>query len=158
LIDLSRFSDEEIKTVFFTKTALKIALLVQKYIYQPARLKQYLNDFFKLGILYFREEEGLRFLESVCRYIYCATEIEAEEILKTVEYLPNGAEETVMTTAERLRKEGKKEGQKEGWERGQKEARLEDARRMLEEGLDVNLIIKITGLSRDEVEKLKHKE
>jgi len=150
LIDLSKLSDEEIKTMVFTRAAVKIALLVQKYIYQPARLKQYLNDFFKLGILYFREEEGLRFLESVCRYIYCATEIEAEEILKTVEYLPNGAEETVMTTAERLRKEGQKEGQKE--------AKLEDARRMLIKGYPTKDVCEITGLSRDEVERLKHKE
>ena len=59
-----------------------------------------------------------------------------------------------MTTAERLRKEGREEGREEG----QKEAKLENARRMLEEGLDVKLIRKITGLSRDEVEKLKHKE
>ncbi len=56
-----------------------------------------------------------------------------------------------MTTAERLRKEGREEG----WERVQKEARMEEARRMLEEGLDVNLIIKITGLSLDEVQKLE---
>ena len=90
----------------------------------------------------------------MCRYIYCATEIEAEEILKTVEYLPNGAEETVMTTAERLRKEGRKEG----WERGQKEARLEDARRMLKKGYPTEDICEITGLSRDEVEQLQHKE
>jgi len=63
LIDLSGFSDEEIKTEVFTRAAVKIALLVQKYIFQPERLKQYLKDFFKLGILYFKEEEGLRFLE-----------------------------------------------------------------------------------------------
>ena len=86
---------------------------------------------------------------SVCRYIFTATDIGAEEILKTVEYLTEGAEETVMTTAERLRKEGRKEGQKE--------ARLESARRMLEEGLDINLIIKITGLSPDEVRELEEK-
>ncbi len=63
LIDLSEFSDEGIKTVVFTRAAVKIALLAQKYIFQPERLKQHLNDFFKLGILYFKEEEGLRFLE-----------------------------------------------------------------------------------------------
>ncbi len=68
-----------------------------------------------------------------------------------MEYLTEGAEETVMTTAERLRKEGRKEGRQEG----RKEAILESARRMLEEGLDINLIIKITGLSPDEVRKLE---
>jgi predicted transposase YdaD len=130
-----------------------------------------LKDFFKLGILYFRQEEGLRFLESVCGYIYTATEIEAETIIKTVDALPQRAEEVVMTTAERLRKEGKEEGKeegreegkKEGWEKGQikgrekgqKEAKLEDARKMIEEGLDEKMIMRITGLTRDEVRKLK---
>jgi predicted transposase/invertase (TIGR01784 family) len=69
--------------------------------------------------------------------------------------LPDGAKEAIMTTAEKLRKQGREEGEKRGEQRGEKNAKLEDARRMLEEGLAVELIIKITGLSRDEVEKLK---
>jgi predicted transposase/invertase (TIGR01784 family) len=48
-----------------------------------------------------------------------------------------------MTTAEKLMKQG------------EKKAKTEDARKMLEEGLAVELIVKVTGLSRDEVEKLK---
>jgi predicted transposase/invertase (TIGR01784 family) len=159
LIDLSDFSDEEIKTIIFTREAVKIAMLVQKHIFRPEKLRKHLNDFFKLGILYFKEEEGLRFLESVCRYIYTATEIEAETIIKTVDALPQRAEEVVMTTAEKLRKEGKEEGQREGWEKGQKEGRekanFEHARKMLEEGLDEKLIMRITGLSREDVRKLK---
>jgi predicted transposase/invertase (TIGR01784 family) len=116
---------------------------------------EYLKDFLNLGILYFKEEEGLRFLESVCRYIFSATEIEAETIIKTVEALPQRAEEVVMTTAEKLRKEG----QREGWEKGQKEGRentsFEHARKMIEEGLDETLIMRITGLSREKVRKLQ---
>jgi predicted transposase/invertase (TIGR01784 family) len=163
LIDLSDFSDEEIKTEIFTREAVKIALLVQKHIFSPERLRKYLKDFFKLGILYFRQEEGLRFLENVCRYIYTATEIEAETIIKTVDVLPQRAEEVVMTTAEKLRKEGREEGKeegreeghKEGWEKGQKEAKLEDARKMLLRGYPIKDICDITGLPLDEVRKLK---
>jgi len=102
-----------------------------------------LNDFFKLGILYFKEEDRLRFLESVCRYVYAATKIDADAIIKTVDALPKSAREVIMTTAEKLRKEG------------QKEAKLEDARKMLEEGFDEKLIVKITGLSQEAVRKLK---
>ena len=108
---------------------------------------KYLNDFLKLGILYFKEYEGLRFLESVCRYIFTATEIEAETIIKTVDVLPQRAEEVVMTTAEKLRKEGQREGQEK--------TNFEHARKMIEEGLDEKLIMRITGLSREEVRKLQ---
>ena len=48
-----------------------------------------------------------------------------------------------MTTAERLKKQGREE------------AKLEDARRMFEEGLDDELIVRISGLSRQEALKLK---
>jgi predicted transposase/invertase (TIGR01784 family) len=102
-------------------------------------LREHLQDFFKLGILYFKEEEGLRFLESVCRYIYSAAEIRAEEILKAVEYLPHDAEEVFMTAAEQLKKE----------------AKLEDARKMLIKGYPIKDICDITGLTLDEVRKLK---
>jgi predicted transposase/invertase (TIGR01784 family) len=145
LVDLSEYSDEQIKTRIFTRTAVKIAMLVQKHIFYPEMLQEHLKGFFKLGILYFRQEEGLRFLESVCRYIYTATEIEAETIIKTVDALPQRAEEVVMTTAEKLRKEGREE------------AKLEDARKMLEEGLDEKLIMRITGLTLGEVRKLKER-
>jgi predicted transposase/invertase (TIGR01784 family) len=147
LIDLSTFSDEEIKTVIFTRTAVKIALLVQKNIFRPEKLRKHLNDFFKLGILYFKEEEGLRFLESVCKYIYTAAEISAEEILKAVENLPEHAEEVFMTAAEQLRKEGREEGQKE--------ANIEHARKMLIKGYPIEDVCEITGLTPDEVRKLQ---
>jgi predicted transposase/invertase (TIGR01784 family) len=106
-----------------------------------------LNDFFKLGILYFKEEEGLRFLESVCRYIYTTAEISAEEILKAVENLPEHAEEVFMTAAEQLRKEGREEGQKE--------ANIEHARKMLIKGYPIEDVCEITGLTPDEVRKLQ---
>ena len=64
-----------------------------------------------------------------------------------------------MTTAEKLRKQGKQEGLEEGLEEGEKkgkqEAKLEDARRMLEKGYPIEDVCEITGLSLDEVEKLK---
>jgi len=42
------------------------------------------------------------------------------------------------------------------WERnGIEKAKLENAKRMLEKGLDIQLIIEINGLSREEIEKLK---
>ena len=60
-----------------------------------------------------------------------------------------------MTTAEKLRKQGKQEGLEEGEKKGKQEAKLEYARRMLEKGYPIEDVCEITGLSRAEVEKLK---
>ena len=64
-----------------------------------------------------------------------------------------------MTTAEKLRKQGRREGKQEGLEegeqRGEKKAKLEYARRMLEKGYPVEDICEITGLSREEIQTLR---
>ena len=51
-----------------------------------------------------------------------------------------------MTTAMRLKEEGIKEGIKE--------EKIETAKKMKNEGLAINLIQKITGLTKEEIEKL----
>ncbi|MBE7436814.1 MAG: hypothetical protein HS115_00045 [Spirochaetales bacterium] len=55
--------------------------------------------------------------------------------------------EAIMTAAEQLKQEGKAEGRLEG----KLEGKLEDARRMEEEGMELRLIAKITGLTTDEL-------
>ena len=44
---------------------------------------------------------------------------------------------------------------KKGMDQGIKEAKLEGAKKMLAEGLELSLIARVTGLSREEIEKLK---
>jgi predicted transposase/invertase (TIGR01784 family) len=51
--------------------------------------------------------------------------------------------------------EGIKKGIEEGIKKGLKEGKREDAKMMLKEGLDLNLIIKITGLTESEVLELE---
>ena len=58
-----------------------------------------------------------------------------------------------MTTATKLREEGKIEGKIEC----KIEAKLETARRMLEKGSDVSFIAEVTGLSQAEIEALHNK-
>ena len=49
---------------------------------------------------------------------------------------------------------GKKMGMEQGMEKGAKEKTLEIAKESLKEGLSIELIIKLTGLSKEEIEKL----
>jgi predicted transposase/invertase (TIGR01784 family) len=52
-------------------------------------------------------------------------------------------------------KKGLEEGIKKGIEEGIKKGKREDAKMMLKEGLDLNLIIKITELTESEILELK---
>ncbi|AGS80517.1 hypothetical protein [Leptospira alstonii] len=52
-----------------------------------------------------------------------------------------------MTTAERLREEGKIEGEL----KGKIEGKIEDARNMLSERIDLNVVLRVTGLTEKEL-------
>jgi predicted transposase YdaD len=79
----------------------------------------------------------------MCRYLFKATSLSSETIIKAVTPLPQNGKEAIMTTAEKLMEQGEL-----------KKAR-QTAQRMLEEGLDIDLIVRVTGLSREEVEGLR---
>lgn len=54
----------------------------------------------------------------------------------------------------REREEGKKEGIKEGIEKGVEKEKYALAKNMKTENIDINLISKITGLSKEEIDNL----
>ncbi|EMO14681.1 hypothetical protein LEP1GSC175_3382 [Leptospira santarosai str. HAI821] len=56
-----------------------------------------------------------------------------------------------MTTAERLRQEGKIEGKIEGKVEGKVEGKIETARNMLLDGASLEYILKITGLTEQDL-------
>ncbi len=75
------------------------------------------------------------------------------------------SERKIITDLEIAEKEGRKEGEKIGEEKGRKEGEkigekkgerkkaIETAKKMKEKGLDINFIVEITGLSKEEIEK-----
>ena len=62
-----------------------------------------------------------------------------------------GLEEGIQKGIEK----GKKEGKKEGIEEGVMQEKLNNAKKMLENNLDIEIISKVTGLTEEEIEKLK---
>ncbi|EMC3023022.1 transposase, partial [Escherichia coli] len=54
------------------------------------------------------------------------------------------------------RMEGRMEGRAEGRLEGQLEGKLETARNMLAEGMGLQTIMKITGLSEEQLKKISH--
>ncbi|MFW5800232.1 MAG: Rpn family recombination-promoting nuclease/putative transposase, partial [Spirochaetota bacterium] len=62
--------------------------------------------------------------------------------------------EVVMTLEDKLIEKGRKEGIKEGEERGEKRKAIETAKKMKNDGVEINIIMKYTELSKEEIEKL----
>ncbi len=110
LTDLSTYTDCQIKDGIFQREAVEIGLLMQKNILAEKKLAMHLKDFIGIGRLYFQEEEGLKFLESVLRYLFSSTEIAVGDALKSIEMIDGRTEETLMTTAEKLIEQGIEKG------------------------------------------------
>ena len=66
----------------------------------------------------------------------------------------DGLEEGEAIGIEKGRAEGRAEGEAIGLQKGETIGILKTAKKMKEEGLDVNVISKLTNLSVDEIEKL----
>ncbi len=114
LTDLSKYSNEDIKEKVFRKASLEISLLIMRNIFNENELESNLKDFFEIGRHYFEEEEGLRFLESIIRYLYSTTEIEVDTVVDTIKEISEKGGEISMTTAAKLIEKGKIEGKIEG--------------------------------------------
>ena len=79
--------------------------------------------------------------------------IEAEQI---VDYLSEGGGKGMLAQSiEEIRREAKEEGLEKGIEEGMEKGILKIAKRMLLEGFGVEKIAKLTGLSAEEIGKLK---
>ncbi|PHM66694.1 putative transposase [Xenorhabdus stockiae] len=62
----------------------------------------------------------------------------------------------LMTIAEQLEQKGREQGRTEGRAEGKAEGKLETARALLQHGVSLDIIATSTGLSREEIEALKH--
>ncbi|WP_337784734.1 PD-(D/E)XK nuclease family transposase, partial [Prevotella sp.] len=107
---------------------------------RPAALKE--KVFSKL----FEEAEIAKFTPTELK--------EYEDSLKAYRDVKN----SIDTAMEKGREEGRAEGRAEGREEGRAEGRVEGviqvARKLLDAGMDVDTIMKMTDLSKGEIEKL----
>ena len=102
LTDLSSYTDSQIKDGTFKRAAIEIGLLMEKNIFNEKKLVTHLKDIINIGRLYYREEEGLKFLESILRYLFSSTEITMDTALNCIEIKDSRSREALMTTADKL--------------------------------------------------------
>ena len=65
-----------------------------------------------------------------------------------------GMNEGMKAGLEKGVKKGRLEGIKEGWEKGEQKKQIEIARKMREDGISIDIIIKYTGLQSSDIENL----
>jgi predicted transposase/invertase (TIGR01784 family) len=131
----------------FDREANKVLFLLMKHIFDTEYLEEHLEEILKTGKEYFNKGNGWKFLKTVLIYLYTTNEIKTEKIIKIVNKISEEGGKLAMTTAMRLREEGKIEGKLE--------EKIETAKNMIKKGYSIEEICEITGLEREKIEKLK---
>lgn len=82
------------------------------------KLRHRLKSFLEIGRLYYEHKRGLKFFESIIRYLLYATEINSEELSQKIKQISSEGGYLAMSTAMKLIEQGRKEERREnllGW-------------------------------------------
>ncbi|EHQ90635.1 Rpn family recombination-promoting nuclease/putative transposase [Desulfosporosinus youngiae] len=98
-----------------------------------------------------KQDKESEYFETFIRYIMNArNDLEFQTVYDLAKEISLERSEVLMTIAEKLITEGMERGLEEGMEKG----KLEVAENLLRLGMEVDMIIKATGLAEDEIRKL----
>ncbi|HEB11467.1 MAG TPA: Rpn family recombination-promoting nuclease/putative transposase [Spirochaetales bacterium] len=136
----------------------KVMTLLFKHIADEKYLKEKMVEIFSLVREFFAGEKR-EIIITFLLYIMHTTEIDKEYIRKCLNAISPEGGEIAMTTAMKLREEGKREGiqegiregiqegKKEGIQEGLKRKAIEDAKNMLLDGISIEKAAQYTGLN-----------
>ena len=150
LVDLSVVSDEEI----LTHKGVALLELIQKHIRTRDDLMELVP---KIAVLLNMRYNTVDQVRSVMEYIAYNGYIldESQFFSQLIEQSPEY--ETMLTTiAEQLEQKGIEKGIEKGREEGREETLINMTRSLLQQGVDLNIIMQCTGLTREKIESLKH--
>lgn len=136
LLDLSKTDLDKLESV-----TLRVILGVIQRIWEgDDEFLGHLGELLELLGSLQNESKRVEILKKLFLYIYNVREIQPQEISKVLNRSKlEKYEDLSMTTAEKLREEGKIEG------------KIETARNMFSEGLKLEVILRITGLSEKDL-------
>ena len=165
IYDISKYTDEEIKG----EAQLRILLTIFRDIF--IKNNKELQESINRAVEYLQELEdrqtGIEYFETFIRYVFNArkslTKRDVEKMIEELEKTYPEGSKVMMTIIERFKEEGKEEGMlkgiavgmEKGMEVGAKKNKVEVVRNAINEGIEVSLIAKLTGLTKTEVEKIK---
>ena len=154
--------DEYVDMGFEIEDEIASKYIEVHYIELPKFKKRELSKFTKLDqwmCIFTQNKEGIMLAEKENK--------EIEKAINTLDFLSKDPKERerhnsiVMAEYNRLVseqnffEEGKEKGRKEGKIEGKREEKIEIVKKMLKEKLPIEMIEKLTGLSKEEIEKLK---
>ena len=157
LYDLSAM-DTDLKTV----SAMQLILRVMRDVMQLGR-EEIIATIADIMVVFEEnlEDDKITYYTGVClKYVLSVkSDITKEDLLSIANHIPREGSELIMTLAEQLKQEGRQEGRQEGLQEGMQKGRLETttkiARNALSMSLKVEDIMKLTGLTMEELDEIK---
>ncbi len=158
LIDINRFREEEllelpnlIKTVFLMDRAKNSVEVMQQFSKTESILKNFDVSDYQLFKTWAKNilSRGLP-VEKQAEMAKIIKESDPEEVSEMI----SNVERVLKEAFEKTQMDSLAMGKMEGKEEGREEVKLELVERMLGESLSIDLIVRITGLSYDEIEKI----
>lgn len=157
LVDVTVIPDDEIAN----HRSMAALTLLQKHIHHRdlAELVDRLAPILLAGYLSSTQ------VVSLVHYIVQAGETsDAEAFVRQLAQRVPQHGDTLMTIAQQLERKGmekgfqlgRQEGRQEGHSEGERDAKLKIARAMLQNGFDRNAVMKMTGLTADELAQIRH--
>ena len=149
LVDVTVIPDDEI----MGHRSMAALTLLQKHIHR--RDVSELLD--KLTLLLLTETLTREQVHSLITYLVQAGEAVDSVVFvrELAQRVPQHGDE-LMTIAQQLEQKGIEIGEQRGIEKGEREATLKIARTMLENGIEPRSVMKMTGLTEDEIQQLRH--
>jgi predicted transposase/invertase (TIGR01784 family) len=146
LQDVSHMPDEDIQG----SSLLRMILTTFKYIHSPG-IRNKLWDIFKLFLELENKNNISEYLEALVTYLVNSPgKLTEEELQEPVNRLIEEGGANMETIFEKW----VEKGVEKGIEKGKIEKAFEVAKKMLLKGLDPNTIMDMTGLNREDIEKL----
>ncbi|EMN72114.1 hypothetical protein LEP1GSC100_0398, partial [Leptospira interrogans serovar Bataviae str. UI 08561] len=149
LFDLSRVDLNRLESI-----TLRVILGVVQKIWEGDTLfLSHLGEIFELLTGLKNESKRVEIFQKLFLYIFNVREIEPTEITNLLSHSRYNREyeDLAMTTAEKLRKEGEIKGEMKGELKGIIKGKIEDARIMFKEGFELDVVLRITGLTEQEL-------
>ena len=170
LIDVSKLSEEELKRHAYSGLMLHFLAKIHEkeilpYIEAYKEIIKMISekDFTYIeDLLIYILEKGRseKMTEVISTFQETVAESEKGKVMTIADQLREEGRKEAMTMAEKLKEqgrlEGRQEGRQEGIERGEKLKALQIARNLVTQGLSAKIVSKSTGLSEEEIERLKN--
>ncbi|MDO8953439.1 MAG: Rpn family recombination-promoting nuclease/putative transposase [Gammaproteobacteria bacterium] len=150
LIDITAISDDEIKT----HKTVALLEMVQKHIFE----RNIINLAHEIAYLAKLNVIGHEMFKDVILYVLrSGEEDDYEAFFKIITSEAEEYKEDVMTMADRIMEKGVQQGIQQGIQKGEYVKAIDIAKKLCDEGFDMFLIKKLTGLSDEDLKLLyKH--